>query len=151
MLSDLVVTPSETSALIHPARELGCEEWCIPTLHIQYFKTLTDAALRYGTIFNSVANALGVDPSPMQQRVADYRSFSVTSITSLTGLTICFTGDWDGTYDGKAWSRSLGESLSAGAGGKPVASVTKRTDLLVASDTVSMSGKAKKPVNMAPQ
>ena len=135
MLSNPVVTPSETTALIHLARELGCEEWCIPTLHIQYFETLTDAALRYGTVLNSVANALGVDPSPPQQSVADYRSSSVTSITSLAGLAICLTGDWDGTYDGKAWSRSLGESLSAEAGGKPVAGVTKRTDLLVASDT----------------
>lgn len=151
VLADHRVTEAEASALALLARECGYTPSQVASLHEEYLDALIDAALRDDlvadeemAVLSSAAVALGAQPSRVDTRVRDFRPATTPRVTSLAGTKVCFTGDWPGEYQGEPWSQELGEELVAAAGGTPVPSVTKRTQLLVAADTASMSGKARK-------
>jgi DNA polymerase-3 subunit epsilon len=57
---------------------------------------------------------------------------------------VCFTGEFQCSYQGQTISRELAEELSTNAGLQVADSVTKKLDILVVADPQSQSGKAKK-------
>lgn len=151
VLADLEVTATESAELASLADELGYTRARCRELHDEYLGALVTASERDAVVTDreaevlmKAARALGADANAMLARIADSRPPHRTAITSLVGKRLCFTGDWDGTYEGEPWSRNLGKALARRAGATPVNSVTKRTDVLVAGDPESMSGKVAK-------
>jgi len=126
---------------------LGISKEELTNLHQGYLDSFIQAALRDGVItiqerdmIEMVGKALKLQvsipdgPQPIQ---ANEDNLSV-------GKRVCFTGEASG-FSGTAIDRGDLEALAAKVGLHPVRDVTKKgCDLLVAADTSSMSGKAKK-------
>ena len=146
-MQDLVISKSEQSELDHWAIDLGISKEELTNLHQGYLDSFIQAALRDGVItiqerdmIEMVGKALKLQvsipdgPQPIQ---ANEDNLSV-------GKRVCFTGEASG-FSGTAIDRGDLEALAAKVGLHPVRDVTKNgCDLLVAADTSSMSGKAKK-------
>ncbi len=146
-MQDLVISKSEQSELDHWAIDLGISKEELTNLHQGYLDSFIQAALRDGVItiqerdmIEMVGKALKLQvsipdgPQPIQ---ANEDNLSV-------GKRVCFTGEASG-FSGTAIDRGDLEALAAKVGLHPVRDVTKKgCDLLVAADTSSMSGKAKK-------
>ena len=146
-MQDLVISKNEQSELDHWAIDLGISKEELANLHQGYLDSFTQAALRDGVItiqeremIEMVGKALKLQvsipdgPQPIQ---ANEDNLSV-------GKRVCFTGEASG-FSGTAIDRGELEALAAKVGLHPVRDVTKKgCDLLVAADTSSMSGKAKK-------
>jgi DNA polymerase-3 subunit epsilon len=60
------------------------------------------------------------------------------------GKKVCFTGECQCLLSGKAITREMASELATGHGMLVAESVTKKLDLLVVSDPLTQSGKAKK-------
>ena len=146
-MQDLHISQSEQSELDHWAKDLGITDEERTNLHQAYLDSFVQAALRDGVItiqeremIESVANALKLpvtipnSPQPIQAN-EDHLSI---------GKRVCFTGEAPG-FSGTTINRGDLEALAAKVGLHPVSDVTKKgCDLLVAADTSTMSGKAKK-------
>jgi DNA polymerase-3 subunit epsilon len=146
-MQDLIISPSEQSELDHWATDLGISNAERINLHQGYLDSFMQAALRDGVItvqeremIELVGKALKLPvsipdaPQPIQ---ANQENLSV-------GKRVCFTGEAFG-MSGTTIDRGDLEALAAKVGLHPVRDVTKKgCDLLVAADTSSMSGKAKK-------
>ena len=126
---------------------MGISKEEITSLHQGYLDSFIQAALRDSVItlqeremIELVANALNLPysiPDAHQPIQANQDNLSV-------GKRVCFTGEAAG-FSGDTINRADLEALAARVGLHPVPSVTKKgCDLLVAADTASMSGKAKK-------
>jgi DNA polymerase-3 subunit epsilon len=146
-MQDLIISPSEQLELDHWTTDLGISNSERINLHQGYLDSFMQAALRDGVItvqeremIELVGKALNLAvsvpdaPQPIQ---ANQENLSV-------GKRVCFTGEAFG-MSGTAIDRGDLEALAAKVGLHPVRGVTKKgCDLLVAADTSSMSGKAKK-------
>jgi DNA polymerase-3 subunit epsilon len=146
-MQDLIISKSEHEELDHWAKDLGVTEEEVTSLHIGYLDSFMQAALRDGVItiqeremIEMVGKALNLPvsipelPQPIQ---ANEDNLSV-------GKRVCFTGDASG-FSGGSIARGDLEALAAKVGLHPVGDVTKKgCDLLVAADTSTLSGKAKK-------
>jgi len=146
-MQDLVISKNEQAELDHWANDLGVSRGEVEMLHRGYLESFIQAALRDGVItireremIELVGQALKLPviipeaPQPIQ---ANGENLSV-------GKRVCFTGEASG-FSGSTISREDLESLSAKVGLHPVRDVTKKgCDILVAADTSTMSGKAKK-------
>jgi DNA polymerase-3 subunit epsilon len=146
-MQDLVISQSEQSELDHWASDLGISDKELTNLHQAYLDSFVQAALRDGVItiheremIESVGKALKLPvsipdaPQPIQANEDHLR----------VGKRICFTGEASG-FSGTIINRGDLEALAAKVGLHPVRDVTKKgCDILVAADTSTMSGKAKK-------
>jgi DNA polymerase-3 subunit epsilon len=146
-MQDLIISQAEQSELDHWSTDLGITSAERVNLHKGYLDSFIQAALRDGVItiqesemIELVGKALKLPvvipdvPQPIQ---ANEDNLSV-------GKRVCFTGEASG-FSGTAIDRGDLEALAAKVGLHPVRDVTKKgCDLLVAADTSSMSGKAKK-------
>ena len=146
-MQDLVISKNEQAELDHWANDLGVSKEEVQTLHRGYLDSFIQAALRDSVItiqeremIELVGKALKLPvvipdvPQPIQ---ANEENLSV-------GKRVCFTGAATG-ISGGAISREDLEALAAKVGLHPVRDVTKKgCDILVAADTSTMSGKAKK-------
>lgn len=146
-MQDLVISKNEQAELDHWANDLGVSRGEVEMLHRGYLDSFIQAALRDGVItireremIELVGQALKLPviipdaPQPIQ---ANGENLSV-------GKRVCFTGEAAG-FSGNTISREDLESLAAKVGLHPVRDVTKKgCDILVAADTSTMSGKAKK-------
>jgi DNA polymerase-3 subunit epsilon len=146
-MQDLVISDSEQAELDHWATDLGIWEEDLENLHKGYLDSFIHAALRDGVItineremIEKVGKALKLPvvipdvPQPIQ---ANSEDLSV-------GKRVCFTGEASG-FSGTIINRGDLEALAAKVGLHPVGGVSKKgCDILVAADTSSMSGKAKK-------
>lgn len=146
-MQDLVISDSEQLELDQWATDLGIWDEDLANLHQGYLGSFIQAALRDGVItikeremIEKVGQALDLPvvipdmPQPIQ---ANGENLSV-------GKRVCFTGEASGFSNTVIDRRDL-EALAAKVGLHPVRDVTKKgCDLLVAADTSSMSGKAKK-------
>jgi len=146
-MQDLVISKSEQAELDHWAEDLGVTKQEVASLHQGYLDSFIQAALRDGVItiqeremIEAVGKALNLPvsipdaPQPIQ---ANEDNLSV-------GKRICFTGEASG-FSGNIINRVDLEALAAKVGLHPVRDVTKKgCDILVAADTSTMSGKAKK-------
>jgi DNA polymerase-3 subunit epsilon len=146
-MQDLVISKNEQSELDHWAIDLGVTSEERINLHQGYLDSFIQAALRDGVItikerelIEMVGKALKLPvsiPDVPQSIQANEDNLSV-------GKRVCFTGEAAG-FSGTAIHRTDLEALAAKVGLHPVGDVTKKgCDILVAADTSSMSGKAKK-------
>jgi DNA polymerase-3 subunit epsilon len=146
-MQDLIISQSEQSELDHWATDLGILEEDLENLHKGYLDSFIHAALRDGVItvneremIEKVGKALKLPvmipdvPQPIQANTEDLS----------VGKRVCFTGEASG-FSGTIINRGDLEALAAKVGLHPVGGVSKKgCDILVAADTSSMSGKAKK-------
>ena len=146
-MQDLVISKTEQAELDHWASDLGVTKDEVISLHQGYLDSFIHAALRDAVItiqeremIELIGKTLNLPvsipdaPQPIQ---ANDDNLSV-------GKRVCFTGEASG-FSGSAIHRSDLEALAAKVGLYPVRDVTKKgCDLLVAADTSTMSGKAKK-------
>jgi DNA polymerase-3 subunit epsilon len=146
-MQDLVISHQEQSELDQWAHDLGISSGELLSLHEAYLESFIQAALRDGVItmqeqkmIESVGNALNLPvsiPSTPQSIRANEDDLSV-------GKRVCFTGEASG-FSGTTIDRTELEALAAKVGLHPVRDVTKKgCDILVAADTSTMSGKAKR-------
>ncbi len=145
MLDDHVINDDERVALHSLAQSYGLSEAVVADVHRTYLTSIISAARRDGMI--TVAERALIERTRRALLIEDVEVPTVTSVSSISGLQdgmrVCFTGVV--IAEGREYPRSMLESLAAQAGLQPIRSVTKRgCDLLVAADTSSMSGKARK-------
>ena len=145
VLDDGVIDRTERAELGDLARGWGISSEGQHEAHCQYVDCMVEAAQRDGFVTRAehdilirIATQLGVDtttiPGPDTRNAA---------VEPFPGMRICFTGQ--AVVGRRAWKRPDLEVLARENGWVPVRSVTKRNcDVLVAADTSSMSGKAKK-------
>lgn len=144
-LDDLVLTDEESDDLAVLARSLGVTGARRRELDHAYFMSFVAAARRDGvisrgehTMLTKLATALSLPLEVIPEATSMPSPSHVTR-----GERVCFTGS--AVVHGAPINRQELESLAARVGLQPVSAVTKRTcDLLVASDSASMSGKAEK-------
>lgn len=142
-LDDGVLEDAERDWLDDTARALGLSETGRAELHKQYYKLLKEQILADGIVTGEeqqlaeqIAAALALGPT-------DIRTTERTAnrVELKAGMNVCFTGT--ALINGVPANRGLLEKIATLAGFKPLKSVTKKCDLLVAADPLSQSGKAR--------
>lgn len=142
-VSDLHLDRSESQQLRHLAGELGLDHSHVALAHRRYVNSLVDAALDDHVVTDDeyeallrVAWALDVDQDLVESRTRALRAASV-DVHLETGQSVVFTGE---AAVPRAQLVAHAESLDL----LVQKNVTKTTDLLVAADPSSESGKAAK-------
>lgn len=143
-LADLRLASDERKELTLLAASLGLDAAHVAQAHRRFVNDLIDAALEDHIVTDDeldvlvrVASALEIDQHRVEQRTRSVR-ITETTIELAAGMTVVFTGD-DPSHSREEMTRhaeSLGMTVGKG--------VTKTTDLLVAYESASASGKAKK-------
>jgi DNA polymerase-3 subunit epsilon len=143
-VSDLHLDVQERAELSTIAASLGLTDAQVSQAHRRYVYELIDAAIGDGVVTNEeyetlirVASALGVDQDSAEHRVASFRTATVETRLA-PGMQVVFTGNHE-TYP-----RDRLEIFARGLGLEPRSGVSKSTDLVVAADVSSRSGKAAK-------
>lgn len=143
-VADLHLDADERRQLADFAHELGLTAAHIAQAHRRFLNDLIDAALLDHVVTDEeldmllrIAVALAVDTATVEQRARAVLATSV-DVTITAGMRVVFTGDDPNRSrdDLLAHAAALGLAVQE--------SVTKHTDLLVAYDPASASGKAAK-------
>ncbi len=146
MLDDFDLDQDERGALLLLAHHAGAQAAEVADLHDRYFEAFVEASRRDGVVSDlehatllRLASLLDLAPT---------RVPAPTELPTIDGLErgrrVCFTGTAVGP-DGRPRSRADLETIARDLGLEPVAGVTKRgCDLVVAADTSSSSGKARR-------
>ncbi len=144
VLADLRIDGEERAELEQLARAAGLDEDDRRRLHERYLAGLIDEVLADGEVTAEeyeqlvrVAAALEVDQDVVHRRTRSGRS-TTAEVVLEGGMLLCITGEPPGIS-----KQDLATRLQR-AGFLVEGSVTKRTDLLVAADASSQSGKAEK-------
>jgi DNA polymerase-3 subunit epsilon len=146
VLDDGIITRDERQFLDEIISASRLTEAQVRAMHESYLNSLVQAVTRDEFVTDEernlvvkIASVLGIE----QFRPPDVSNRPENRAIT-TGQRVCFTGSAVGP-DGTAITREELECLAASAGLQPVGSVSKKgCDLLVAADTSSLSGKAKK-------
>lgn len=160
VLEDRIITSEESESLITLAGELGLNRERVIEVHEEYLKAIVCMALADDKInaaeqadIQDVAKLLSVPPLKVDSLVSQARLFREEITRKLEGLpynreitgqSICFTGKLQSVIEGEPASRPLAESIAKERGMEVKSGVSKKLDYLVAADTDSFSGKAKK-------
>lgn len=145
VLDDGVIDRTERAELDDLARGWGISSGGQHEAHCRYVDCMVEAAERDGFVSGAehdilirIATQLRVDTTTIPEP-----STRSAAAEPFPEMRICFTGQ--AVVGGRAWRRPDLEGLAKENGWLPVGSVTKKNcDVLVAADTSSMSGKAKK-------
>ena len=148
VLDDSCIDDQERVAIEKLASTLGISSEQRRQAHHSYLSSIIAAAERDDLVTETeqrlivqIAKALDISGVTVPQVT---RLPATSSLRS--GMRVCFTGTV--VVTGNPVCRSFLEETAASAGMQPVASVTKKNcDLLVAADTSSQSGKARKARN----
>lgn len=148
-LADLHVSNDERSELSEFAEEVGLSTADIAVAHRRHLDDMLAAAVVDGVVTADeyhelcrAAAALRIDQTVVDRATEAYRT-SLLSIELGQGMSVCFTGE-PVDASGRPVERWTMERHAENLGLVPVDSVTKATDLLVAADPTSQSGKAGK-------
>jgi len=146
VLDDGVITADERQFLNEIISSAQLTDAQIKAMHESYLNSLVQAITRDQLVSHDEQNLVTKIASVLG--IVDFAPPGVTETTSHdqigNGQRVCFTGSAVDAH-GAAVSRAELECLAASAGLQPVSSVSKKgCDLLVAADTSSASGKAKK-------
>lgn len=143
-VADLHVSADERRQLGEFAVALGLDDAQLAQAHRRFVNDLTDAALSDQVLTDEeqdmllrISSALGVSAATVEHRTRPVRTTAV-AVEIQPGLNVTFTGD-DPQHPREglvAYALQLGLNV--------LANVTKKSDLLVAFDTASSSGKASK-------
>jgi DNA polymerase III epsilon subunit-like protein len=170
VVEDRRVTLEESSALLKTALEWGLTRAKVFEAHHKYLSSLVRSALRDGVVTSAersdlelVCDLLGLHRAALDALLAAGNDPAATTlartverltraasapppatIAELRGRSVCFTGTFMARLRGQIVTRDEVERLALEAGMDVRKSVTKKLDLLVASDTESMSSKAKR-------
>lgn len=154
VLEDRVLTREEADALFETAKLWDLRPEDIVEAHRAYLRRLAVLALADNILSEAelsdlqlVTNLLGFDDSFLKASLDEARNASaavVPDTESLTGKTVCFTGECVCRLSGETLTRSKASELAVAAGLSVKGSVTKKLDLLVVADPDTQSGKAKK-------
>ena len=141
-LDDGLLEDHEIRWLDATADALGIRQAARIKLHAHYYELLKAQILADGIVTADeaemsqlVAKALALAPHEFETVLGSQGSSSLT-----LGSRVCFTGE--AIVNGERVDRATLERAAAASGMSPVASVTKKCDLLVAADPLSQSGKA---------
>ena len=141
-LDDGVLENHEVLWLDATADALRISEAARVKLHAHYYELLKAQILADGIVTAEeaemsqlVAKALALVPHEFEAALGSQGSPSL-----LPGSRVCFTGE--AIVNGERVDRATLERAAAASGFSPVSSVTKKCDLLVASDSLSQSSKA---------
>lgn len=143
-VADLHLDAAERQELAELATGLGLNEAQLSLAHRRYINDLADAALADHVVTDQeldtllrIATSLDVDTALVEQRTRSARKASV-AVELTSGMSVTFTGDDPDRPRDELLARADDLGLTVGS------NVTKRTELLVAYDTSSSSGKADK-------
>ena len=146
VLDDGVISSEEQRFLGEIISASNLSDTQILAMHESYIQSLTQAIERDNFVTVEERLLLGKVASALGVRNVVIPELSETAEVSeiKRGQRVCFTGDATDA-EGNAIERETLERLAAQAGLQPVNSVTKKScDLLVAADSASTSGKARK-------
>ena len=151
-LDDLWLSAEEMVELTTLARLAGISPDRLPALHQMYVADLYEAAMRDDVIsddefrqLDAVAQALGFQLGELYPEFERYRPVEVAVGEIAVGTRVAFTGTAIHPATGVKLDRSDLEAICLATGLVPLERLTKAdTDLLVAADPSSQSGKAKK-------
>ncbi len=152
-LEDRRVTAEEADLLLDTATRWGLSQDEVLLIHHHYLTSLVALARQDGVItdlersdLREVSGLLGYKATYADQLISgaaetppDHRQRP----SSLTGLSVCFTGESICSRNGIPLKRSEAEQIAADAGLRVQANVTKNLDILVLADPDSLSGKAR--------
>jgi DNA polymerase-3 subunit epsilon len=170
VIEDRRVTPEESAALLQTAQEWGLTRAKVFEAHHKYLAGLVRAALADAVVTSTertdlelVCDLLGLhraaldallaagnDPTAKTLARAVERLARAAAapppatIADLRGRSVCFTGTFVARLRGQTVTREDVERLALEAGMDVRKSVTKKLDVLVASDAETMSSKAKR-------
>lgn len=161
VLEDRCIDDSEGDGLLEMATMWGLSGNQVRLAHRDYINQLTLAALADGVITDPerrdlklVARLLGYDQHRLDEILAEaaakLASLSINGSSAkvtdagLAGSRVCFTGEMQCSHQGKVITREHAMELATKAGLEVVDAVNKKLDLLVVTDPLSQSGKAKK-------
>ncbi|MBI1348448.1 hypothetical protein GC163_19415 [bacterium] len=161
VLEDRTIDQNEEEALVEAATAWHLSQEQLSNAHSHYLNNLAVAALADGIISDAerrdlhrVAQLLGHDCNTLDllleraacqlERVNRSIQSSKNSDSSVSGQSVCFTGELQATIGGHTITRDVAEALAMKSGLNVVSNVTKKLDLLVVADPNTQSGKAKK-------
>lgn len=162
VLEDRRVSEEEAESLLQVGAQWNLSPTQLASLHRDYFVELSLAALSDGVVTPSetrdliqVSRLLGLGQEaacgPKSRNEAQaapvggvLEPISPTPPDSLTGRSVCFTGECQCLLNGELISRELATRLAAERGMTVMNSVTKKLDVLVVADPLTQSTKAKK-------
>jgi DNA polymerase-3 subunit epsilon len=170
VVEDRRVTPEESAALLRTALEWGLTRAKVFEAHHKYLSALVRSALSDGVVTSAersdlelVCDLLGLHRAALDALLAAGNDPAATTLArtverltraaaapppstigELRGRSVCFTGTFVARLRGQTITRDEVERLALEAGMEVRKSVTKQLDLLVASDSESMSNKAKR-------
>lgn len=152
-LEDRRISANESSALISLALDLDLTRGEVTTAHELFVARLIAVAQSDGIItareeqdLHEVMEVLGIDGKrlPELRQRAERMEVRAEPKETLSGKSICFTGEFTCRIDGELPKRSYAEDLARGAGMTVKSGVSKKLDILVAADPDSLSGKARR-------
>ena len=149
-LEDRRITLDESQLLIEEATRYGLSPSRVQACHYLYLSSLVRRANADGLVtpeertdLEFVAELLGIARSGLEALLPTSPSVPATE-EGLRGKRICFTGASLCRLNGYPLTRELAEELAERSGVLVVSTVTKKTDLVVAHDPETMSGKGRK-------
>lgn len=142
-LDDGLLEDHERDWLDDTAAVLGLGIEVRSQLHDHYFELLRQQILADGIVTEQeqqlakqIAAALSLGPTGL------HTTPTATGLVELeAGMYVCFTGT--GVVDGARVSKETLENIATQAGMRPLRTLTKRCQVLVAADPMSQSGKAR--------
>lgn len=163
VLEDRFVDEEEGQALVDLATRWAIPAERVQTIHRDFLPGLEIEALADGVVtgaerrdLHRVAVLLGLDSANIDQilamaseKLGEVQTQAQASAWALDckefiGKQVCFTGECQCRFEGESITRSMAAELAMRRGMIVSDSVTKKLDLLVVSDPLSQSGKAKK-------
>jgi DNA polymerase-3 subunit epsilon len=155
-LEDRYISVAEAEALVQLAREWGMDPKVVRGAHLEYLGGLARAAVADGIVTMAeredlvcVTRLLGLSELELDQALEQARHGARTpdspiEANTLVGQSVCFTGEMTCTLRGAPISRDMARTLAASAGLVVKGGVTKKLDLLVTADPLTLSTKARK-------
>jgi DNA polymerase-3 subunit epsilon len=152
-LEDRLISKAEAESLIESAQNWGMSRPEVLNAHRSYLRSLASEALSDGTVtpteykdLEQVCEMLDLSQASLAEALRKpLRNTSVkVNIVSMTGLSVCFTGELLGSIEGQRITRQMAQEFATRAGLIVRNGVTMDLDLLVVVDPNTQSGKAKK-------
>ncbi|ADY55385.1 DNA polymerase III, epsilon subunit [Syntrophobotulus glycolicus DSM 8271] len=154
ILTDRKITELETEALFHFAEVKKLSKQTVISFHHTYLTNLVRIALLDGILtdielqdLRNVACILDIDQEELNQMIITGKTNTSTREfykKDCKGKSVCFTGTLQTMKEGRPLTREEAHALALEYGLIIKSGVTKDLDFLVAADSDSMSGKAKK-------
>lgn len=157
-LEDRLVSEAEADGLFTFAKEYGLSGEQVVAAHRTYLRALAQAAIADGVITDNekrdlldVTKLLGFDQQTLKAVLTEAKNCGPASAAvsdpsgecALAGKSVCFTGALLGCIDGEQITREQAQELASKAGLEVLPRVTKKLDILVVADPLTLSTKAK--------